>query len=290
MEIIRAEKMGFCFGVEKAIQTCYKIAKNESSKRYILGMLVHNKNVVKWMENIGFIVVDESDILENKDKLQKGDTIIIRAHGTTAKILEILKKKEITIIDATCIFVNKIKELVIDREKAGDSIIFIGDKFHPEVKGIISFGKNITVYKDLQSLKQAVIHKNINYSVLTQTTLNKKKFIDIKEYLEKNYQNVKIFDRICGATSERQEATKKLSGVCDVMIVIGDNKSSNTKKLLEIAYSINKNSYLIQNEDELDRVKLTKNMIVGITAGASTPEKIIKKIENKIRGNFDVKL
>lgn len=290
MEIIRAEKMGFCFGVEKAIQTCYKIAKNESSKRYILGMLVHNKNVVKWMENIGFIVVDESDILENKDKLQKGDTIIIRAHGTTAKILEILKKKEITVIDATCIFVNKIKELVIDREKVGDSIIFIGDKFHPEVKGIISFGENITVYKDLQSLKQAVIHKNKNYSVLTQTTLNKKKFKDIKEYLEKNYQNVKIFDRICGATSERQEATKKLSGVCDVMIVIGDNKSSNTKKLLEIACSINKNSYLIQNEDELDRVKLTKNMIVGITAGASTPEKIIKKIENKIRGNFDVKL
>ncbi|MGL5428726.1 MAG: 4-hydroxy-3-methylbut-2-enyl diphosphate reductase, partial [Cetobacterium sp.] len=156
------------------------------------------------------------------------------------------------------------------------------------VKGIVSFGKKINIFKNIDELKESSLDKDKRYTVLTQTTLNKKKFLEMKEYLEKYYSNAQIFDRICGATSERQEATRKLSKICDIVIVIGDLKSSNSKKLLEVALAENPNSYLVQNENELDLGMFSENMKIGITAGASTPEDIIKKIENKIRGNFNV--
>ena len=288
MEIIRAKKMGFCFGVKKAVETCYEVVKEKDKKKYILGMVVHNKDVVKEMQDIGFEIVEEEKILNKQDSLKKGDIVVVRAHGTTSEIMEILKEKQVEIHDATCIFVDKIKEILIEREDLGDEIIFIGDKEHPEVKGIISFGKNINIFKDLEELEGSLLNKSKKYSVLTQTTLNKKKFLEIKDYLQKNYSNAQIFDRICGATSERQEATRELAEKTDLVLVIGDLKSSNSKKLLEVALSINPNSYLIQNETELNMDLIKENMKIGITAGASTPEEIIKKIENKIRGNFNV--
>ena len=288
MVIIRAEKMGFCFGVKKAVETCYEVANKIGTNKYILGMVVHNKDVVKEMEKIGFKIVNEDEILQGEDFLKKDDIVIIRAHGTTSQIIDKLKEKEVEIYDSTCIFVDRIKEILIERETLGDEIIFIGDKEHPEVKGIISFGKNVNVFKNLEELKESSLKNSKRYSVLTQTTLNKSKFLEIKEYLEKYYSNAQIFDRICGATSERQEATKKLAKICDVIIVIGDLKSSNSKKLLEVAKAENSNSYLVQNDKELDVSIFSENMKIGITAGASTPEDIIKKIENKIRGNFNV--
>lgn len=289
MEIVRAEKMGFCFGVEKAIELCYKLSNEKiKGKKYILGMLVHNKDVIREMNEIGFQVVTEYDILNATDNLTSDDLIIIRAHGTTKEIINKLLEKNIKIFDASCIFVNKIKELLIRQENIKDEIIFIGDKEHPEVRGIISFGHNVTVFKDLKELQQFSIDSNKSYSLLTQTTLNKKKFLEIKEYLEKSHLNVKIFDRICGATCERQNATKELAKKTDLVIVVGDLESSNSKKLLEVAKSENKNSFLIQNENELDLSLLKNATKIGITAGASTPEKTIKKIENLIRGNLNV--
>lgn len=288
MEIIRAEKMGFCFGVKKAVETCYKISEKDECKKYILGMVVHNKDVVKKMEEIGFLTITEEDLLNGCNKLKKDDIVIIRAHGTTKEIYKILQDKEVKIEDATCIFVTKIREILLEREAEKDEIIFIGDKDHPEVKGIISFGKNIHIFKTLEELKNSTLDKEKKYSVLTQTTLNKEKFLEIKDYLQKHYSNAQIFDRICGATSERQEATKNLSKMVDIVIVIGDLKSSNSKKLLEVALKNNQNSYLIQNEKELNLSIFKPDMKVGITAGASTPEEIIKKIENKIRGKFNV--
>lgn len=287
MAILRAEKMGFCFGVEKAIELCYKLSKEKESKKYILGMLVHNKDVIDEMRDIGFETVTEEEILSGKDSLNFGDIVVIRAHGTTKEIWDRLKEKRVKIYDASCIFVNKIKEILIEEEKKGNEIVFIGDKEHPEVKGIVSFGEKVLIFKDLEELKKFNFNKEKTYTILTQTTLNKKKFLEMRNYLEKNYSNFRIFDRICGATFERQEATKKLAKEVDLLVVIGDLKSSNTKKLLEIAKNENMNSILIQNEKELDLDILKKEMIVGITAGASTPEKTIRKIEDRIRGKLD---
>lgn len=287
MAILRAEKMGFCFGVEKAIELCHKLSEEKESKKYILGMLVHNKDVIDEMRDIGFETVTEEEILNGKDSLNSGDIVVIRAHGTTKEIWDRLKEKRVKIYDASCIFVNKIKEIVIEEEKKGNEIVFIGDKEHPEVKGIVSFGEKVLIFKDLEELKKFNFNKEKIYTILTQTTLNKKKFLEMRNYLEKNYSNFRIFDRICGATFERQEATKKLAKEVDLLVVIGDVKSSNTKKLLEIAKNENVNSILIQNEQELDLEILKKEMMVGITAGASTPEKTIRKIEDRIRGKLD---
>ncbi|MDP0506422.1 MAG: 4-hydroxy-3-methylbut-2-enyl diphosphate reductase [Fusobacterium sp. JB019] len=291
MKIIRAEKMGFCFGVAGAINLCESVIKTEKdyNKAYILGMLVHNKNVVEDMEKKGFITVSEEDLISGKIKFEKKDLIIIRAHGTTEEIYDILKRSEIKIIDATCIFVKKIRETLIEAGKNGKEILFIGDKNHPEVKGIVSFGRNVKVLANYDEFLDFEVEKNKKYCLLTQTTLNKEIFFQIKKNIENNYENIEIFSKICGATYERQIAVEKLAKEVDVVLIVGDLASSNTKKLYNLSKSINNKSYLIQNKSELNRKWLQNIKNIGITAGASTPEKVILEIEKDIRGNFDDK-
>lgn len=290
MEIIRAKHMGFCFGVTGAINVCEEILKDKENKgrrTFILGMLVHNENVVEKLKKSGFEIVQEEDIINDKDNLQEGDIVVIRAHGTTKNIYDKLLERKVEIHDATCIFVSKIRKTLVEKEKDGYNIIFIGDKTHPEVKGIISFGNKVTVCADLEELKMLEIDKEKKYCLLTQTTLNKKKLEKIKSYLENSYQNVKISDKICGATQVRQEAVEDLSKIVDILIVVGGKNSSNTKKLYEISKNINPNTYLIQDENDLVKEWFIRKEKIGITAGASTPEEIIINIENKIRGIFN---
>ena len=169
-------------------------------------------------------------------------------------------------------------------ESQGYDIIFIGDKEHPEVKGIISFGNRVSVCSDLDELKELEIDPNKEYCLLTQTTLNKKKLEKIKSYLENTHQNVKILDKVCGATQVRQEAVEELAKQVDMLIVVGGKTSSNTKKLYDISMSFNPNTYLIQDESDLRKEWFEGKKKIGITAGASTPEEIVIKIENQIRG------
>ncbi len=287
MEIIRAKRGGFCFGVAGAIKMCYKVSsdeKNRGKRIYILGMLVHNEHVVSELSKQGFKIVEEKDILAGKDELHKGDVVIIRAHGTSEKIFQLLKEKEVEIYDATCVFVTQIRKTLVDMESQGYDIIFIGDKEHPEVKGIISFGKRVSVCNDLEELKNLEIDPQREYCLLTQTTLNKKKLEKIKSYLENTHQNVKILDKVCGATQVRQEAVEELAKQVDILIVIGGKTSSNTKKLYDISMSFNPNTYLIQDETDLKDEWFEGKSKIGITAGASTPEEIVIKIENQIRG------
>lgn len=291
MEIKRAEKMGFCFGVAGAINLCNKIAeeKNFQGNLFILGMLVHNKNVTSNMEKKGFKTLSEEDLKEEKIKLNKKDTVIIRAHGTTKEIYDILEKEKVKIYDATCVFVERIRKALIEAEKNGKKIIFIGDRYHPEVKGIVSFGNDVTIVNSFEEFTKFSVDKEKEYCLLTQTTLNKELFFKIKEYTEKNYKNIDIFSKICGATYERQKAVEKLAGEVEMVLIVGDNKSSNTKKLYEISKSVNEKSYLIQDKTELNSSWFNGIKKVGITAGASTPEEIILEIEKEIRGTFDDK-
>ena len=214
----------------------------------------------------------------------KRDIVIIRAHGTSERIFNILKEKEVEIYDATCVFVTQIRKTLVEMEKKGYDILFIGDKNHPEVKGIISFGKRVTVCNDLEELQSIEIDPKKEYCLLTQTTLNKKKLEKIKSYLENSYQNVKILDKVCGATQVRQEAVEELAQQVDMLIVVGGKTSSNTKKLYDISISYNPNTYLIQDENDLKKEWFEGKNKIGITAGASTPEEIVIKIENQIRG------
>lgn len=292
MIIKRAEKMGFCFGVSGAIDLCEEvIKKNNVSKKkmYILGMLVHNKVVIKDMEDKGFEILKEEDLLARKIHLGKNDLVVVRAHGTTKEIYKTLDESGCEIFDATCVFVKRIRNALIEAENKGNKIIFIGDKNHPEVKGILSFGNNFEVVASFEEFLNFKVDKNINYTLLTQTTFNKEVFFKIKDYILENYNNIEIFSKICGATYERQRAVEKLAEECEAIIIVGDKKSSNSKKLYEISKEINEKSYLIEEVDQLNIDWLKNISSVGITAGASTPEKIIIEIEKFIRGNFDDK-
>ncbi len=291
MEIKRAKKMGFCFGVAGAINLCNKIIDEKifNGNLYILGMLVHNKNVTSSMEKKGFITLSEEDLKSENIKLNKKDTVIIRAHGTTKEIYDILEREKVKVYDATCVFVERIRKALIEAEIKGKKIIFIGDKNHPEVRGIVSFGNDVVIVNSFKEFTELSIEKEKNYCLLTQTTLNKELFFKIKEYIEENYQNIEIFSKICGATYERQKAVEKLADEVDIVLIVGDNKSSNSKKLYEISKSINEKSYLIQDKTELNNSWFENINKIGITAGASTPEEIILEIEKEIRGTFDDK-
>ncbi len=320
MIIKRAEKMGFCFGVSGAVDLCEEvIKKNNISKKkmYILGMLVHNKVVIKDMEDKGFEVLKEEDLLSHKIHLGENDLVIVRAHGTTKEIYKTLDESGCEIFDATCVFVKRIRNALIEAENKGNKIIFVGDKNHPEVKGILSFGNNFEVvasFEEFLNFKVAEnkgnkiifvgdknhpevkgilsfgnnfevvasfeeflnfkVDSNVNYTLLTQTTFNKEVFFKIKDYILENYNNIEIFSKICGATYERQRAVEKLAKECEAIIIVGDKKSSNSKKLYEISKEINEKSYLIEEVDQLNIDWLKNISSVGITAGASTPEKI----------------
>ena len=285
MEIIRAKHMGFCFGVLEAINVCNSLVE-EKGRKYILGMLVHNKQVVENMEKKGFKLVKEEELLENTDNLKENDIVVVRAHGTSRKVHEKLKERKVKIYDATCVFVNKIRQEIETANEKGYNILFMGDKNHPEVKGVISFADNIQIFESLEEAMEVKIDSDKTYLLSTQTTLNKKKFEEVKKYFKENYQNVIIFDKICGATAVRQKAVEDLAVKANIVIIVGDTKSSNTKKLYEISKKLNSESYLVENEEQLDLTIFRGKEVIGITAGASTPEETIMNIEKKIRGTY----
>ena len=285
MEIIRAKHMGFCFGVLEAINVCNSLVE-EKGRKYILGMLVHNKQVVENMEKKGFKLVKEEELLENTDNLKENDIVVVRAHGTSRKVHEKLKERKVKIYDATCVFVNKIRQEIETANEKGYNILFMGDKNHPEVKGVISFADNIQIFESLEEAMEVKIDSDKTYLLSTQTTLNKKKFEEVKKYFKENYQNVIIFDKICGATAVRQKAVEDLAIKANIVIIVGDTKSSNTKKLYEISKKLNSDSYLVENEEQLDLTIFRGKEVIGITAGASTPEETIMNIEKKIRGTY----
>ncbi len=286
-EVIRAKKMGFCFGVKGAVGLAEDIQKEDiAGDIYMLGMIVHNEHVIEKLSAKGIKILNEKDLLEDKDPLKPEDAVIIRAHGTTKDVYEKLTARGVKIYDAACDFVTTIRKTLEEKETKGYKILFVGDRNHPEVRGIISFGKDVEVVADIDELKAIKIEDDKRYALLTQTTLNKDKFEKIKKYTETNFNNVEIFDKICGATAVRQRAVKELAEKVDVLLVIGGKNSSNTRKLYEISNKINKNTYLIQDERSLDRSWYSAAKTVGITAGASTPEEIIEKIENIIRGTI----
>lgn len=288
MDIVRAGKMGFCFGVNGAIDSCIEEIPNIKKGRnvFILGMLVHNQYVVDAIERKGLKTITEESLFNEKLQLKEGDLVIIRAHGTTKEVYERLMELKVEVKDATCVFVKKIREKIKEYHIKKQGVIFIGDKEHPEVVGVLSFGDDVLVFSSLEELKERndEIEKNKKYYVLTQTTLNKIKLAEIKKYLENNHSNVTIDTKICSATQERQEAVLKLARDVDFVLIVGGKNSSNTKKLYEISKKINERTKLIENEEELDKEWFHGIKRVGVTAGASTPEELIKKIENKLRG------
>ncbi len=280
--IYKASKMGFCFGVKQAIELSENILeKHKKSNIYMFGMLVHNSRVIEDLKKKGIKFLNEDGI----SNLKASDIVIVRAHGTRKEIYEKLKTKKVKIYDAACIFVKKSRELLQKKEKEGKKIIFIGDKKHPEVLGIVSYAiQDVKIYENEKEFFKNIkeIKNNKKYFLLFQTTFSNKIKNIIEDKIKSEYPEIETGDTICGATYERQKSTDQLSKEVEVMIVVGDKKSSNTKKLYELSKKHNLNTYLIQSKEEL-KIKYFENKEkIGITAGASTPEATIKEIEKKI--------
>lgn len=273
MRIELAKNCGFCFGVKRAI----KIAES-APNAFTTGPLIHNNEEILRLK-VKFGVQVLNDIVDMEDTA----TAIIRTHGITKEELKYLKEKNIKIVDATCPFVAKPQKICEDMSKEGYSIVIFGDKNHPEVQGVKSYCDHERVYVVLsaEELKSIKLGKKI--ALISQTTKKIDEFLKIADFLIENYKEARVFNTICNATFENQDAAKELAKKSDIFIVVGGKNSSNTKQLYAIAKEFCTDSYLVENEKELDYKWFKNKKICGITAGASTPDWIIKKIIEKIR-------
>ena len=278
MEVVLAKSSGFCFGVKRAVDRVYEqLAENK--KIYTYGPIVHNDDVVADLEEKGVKVLNTKEELT---ELTEG-SVVIRAHGVPKEIYEIMEQKNIECIDATCPFVKRIHKIVEKESAEGRRIIVIGNAKHPEVEGIRGWCKTpATVIESREEALQFNGSKDDKYCVVSQTTFNYKKF----QELEKKSYDIIVANTICIAPEERQKEASELAAKADVMIVIGGTHSSNTRKLYELCKSECENTYYIQTLADLQLELPNSVELVGITAGASTPNKIIEEVQNYVRINF----
>lgn len=278
MEIIIGENAGFCYGVKRAVDMAKREAGNGLT--YCLGEIVHNQNVIENLEKEGISFI-------NSIEEAKGKTII-RAHGVPKEVYEKAKELNISLIDLTCPSVLKIQQMVEDYSKKDYFIIIVGNNNHPEIIGIKSRARNkciviadkMEIYEQLEKIQN---EKNI--LLISQTTHSSKKFDEIAEELKrqlKNNANLEIKKTICPSTEIRQKETEEIAKRVEVMIIIGDKKSSNTNKLYEISCKYCNKVLFIANEKELDMKQINGTRKIGIMAGASTPKEDIIKVKNKL--------
>jgi len=272
LKIKLASNYGFCFGVKRAI----KIAESEKNASTI-GPLIHNNEEIKRLR-ANFNV----HTLEDINQINGVKKAIIRTHGIPKQDFETLRTKGIDIIDATCPYVTKPQKICEKMSQEGYDIVIFGDENHPEVKGVKSYA-NGPVYVILSVDELMGLKLSQKVAVVSQTTRKVDEFMAIVNALVGRHKEVRVFNTICNATFENQDATRALSKEADVMIVIGGKNSSNTKQLLYISKEFCPDSYLIESERELEKSWFLDKKLCGISAGASTPDWIINKIIEKIR-------
>ena len=278
MKITIAKNAGFCFGVKRAIDIALESAKQEKPV-YMLGDIVHNENVVKTIEDAG-IKKTKTIPKENKSNL------LIRAHGSAQKTLDTARKSRLNVIDATCPMVKEIHKIVIDMDKKGYKILVIGDHKHDEVQGIIGQIKHkAVVLENAEDIKAKITRKLPKAAVVVQSTQNLEKALKMQNILKDRVEDLKFFNTICAPTRMKQEEIKSLAQANDRVIVIGSKTSANTKRLYEIAKSINPRSYWVNSTADIQSEWLRKAKSIGITAGASTPDETIEEIKDYIQEN-----
>ncbi|MFR9241123.1 MAG: bifunctional 4-hydroxy-3-methylbut-2-enyl diphosphate reductase/30S ribosomal protein S1 [Clostridium baratii] len=274
-KVILAENAGFCFGVQRAVETSIDIKKKYNKKIYTLGPLIHNSDVVSFLEQNDIYAIDYGNI----NDLQEGDVVIIRSHGIPEAVFNDLKSRGLEVIDATCPFVTNIQKKVKKYSKEGYNIIIVGDENHPEVIGINGWCDNKATIT-----KNGEFNKELSNKIcaVSQTTEKKENWDKTLDAINDGAREVLSFNTICSATEVRQKSADDLSKEVDAMIVIGGKNSSNTTKLYEIAKHNCENTIHIENSNELPKEYINNKNFkkIGITAGASTPDWIIREVIN----------
>ena len=266
-----AKKAGFCFGVSRAVNITKDGAKEK--KIVTLGPIIHNQSVVDELSAMGVRIIN------SPEEAKTDETVIIRSHGVKKTVQEALDRMGIKYIDATCPFVKKIHNIAADACNKGQQVIIVGDKNHPEVQGINGWCNDSAVV--IETEKEA---ENLSFGaekslvVVSQTTFERELWKKITKIIKNTCKSAIVFDTICSATNERQKYTARLAKESDVFIVVGGKHSSNTKKLYSIAANLCKHTFLVEDAGELPKNILTLGDSFGITAGASTPDRIIKEV------------
>lgn len=282
MDIKVAKSSGFCFGVKRAVDSVYEQLE-KGGKIYTFGPIIHNELVVDELEKRGVQVIHSAEELRS---IREG-TVIIRSHGVTKEITDILNAQKLNVVDATCPFVKKIHRIVEKESKDGRYIVVIGSRTHPEVEGIVSrVDGDVAVVENEDEAEAFNVPHEREICIVSQTTFNNNKFKELVEIFNKKGYHVTVANTICNATEERQTEARRIASSVDAMIVIGGAGSSNTQKLYEICKRECDNTQYIQTLDDLVLTSIQSIKSVGITAGASTPKKIIQEVQSYVRANF----
>lgn len=278
MEITVAKSAGFCFGVQRAVDSVYKELEENSGKIYTFGPIIHNEQVVEDLNKRGIEVIDT---VEQLKEIKEG-TVVIRSHGVAKEIYDILEQQKLKMVDATCPFVKKIHNIVLDESNNGKTIIIIGNDNHPEVEGIKGWvnGEVIVINKEEQ-IEKLSLTEQTKACIVSQTTFNHNKFKYLVEIIRKKGYDITVVNTICNATHVRQVEAQKISSDVDGMIVIGGKNSSNTQKLYDICRNECENTFYVQTVKDLNLHELKSLKSIGITAGASTPKNIIEEVRTE---------
>ena len=278
-EVIVAKSAGFCFGVQRAVDTVYNQCGGKNVFTY--GPIIHNEEVVKDLENKGVHVINSAG------EINDDSTVIIRSHGVSKDVYDSLHEKNVNIVDATCPFVLKIHKIVKEESANGSQIVIIGNENHPEVEGIMGWSLSDTYVIDTSEKAQnLVLDSQRRVCIVSQTTFNYNKFQELVEIIKEKGYDIIVLNTICNATEERQTEARAIAEQVDAMIVIGGRNSSNTQKLFEICKNECKNTYYIQTVKDLDLAEVRSVDNVGITAGASTPNNIIEEVQKNVRNEL----
>jgi 4-hydroxy-3-methylbut-2-enyl diphosphate reductase len=276
MKVLVAEKCGFCPGVRNAINLAKKTLA-EQKKVYSLGPIIHNEEVVRQLSQAGLKTVESVEQIPNGDA-----TVLIRSHGATQKELEVLEKKGFRIVDATCVLVKRVQKIAHQLQEEGYHVVIIGDKKHPEVKAVVGSAEGVDVVGDESDLDK--IRKYKKLGVICQTTQSPDFFADMISRIGRlEFSEIKIINTLCRETMSRQEAAVKLCRQVDIMFVLGGLHSANTRKLAELCKKHNPQTWHLQNWDELDISILSGKGVAGVTAGASTPDEVIREFVDKLK-------
>ena len=281
-EIIRADHSGFCFGVKAAIEKAEKAAGECQGKIYSCGSLIHNQLVTDQLAEKGI------QVISSPDEADAGTTVIIRSHGEGKSFYDRAAERHLQLIDATCPFVTRIHDLVKAAWEAGRQVVIVGDKNHPEVQGINGWcGEDARI---VNSAEEAGMIKEDGLFVVAQTTIRRALFEEVLAVLTEAGKNMEVKNTICDATSNRQKSCRETAEKVDLMLVLGDKHSSNTKKLYEISCKVCENTHFIENINDLPLKEVEKCNRIGVAAGASTPECLIKEVITKMSENMEMNM
>ncbi len=279
IEIVLAEPRGFCAGVDRAVRMAEEIL-NRSEPLYLLHEIVHNENVTNEMKRRGAVLV------KSLAEIPAGAKFMISAHGDGRAVFDEAQQRGLTVVDATCPLVRKVQMQAKTLAENGKHVLLFGDRSHREIRGLLGQcpPNSVTVLEDEAAAEQFNPAPGTAYACLSQTTWNGKTVKNMTEILRRKIPGLLSAGSVCNATQARQESVKKLAEACDAVLVVGSSASSNTMRLLEIARQYGKAAFLVQDETCLTKEITANARRIGITSGASAPEKLVQAIARKLNG------